>query len=292
MEGNEKDRLYKLSQQSITAPISGLIAQCYGVLKANWQEPNKLELPEFTDLFHRVCIGADGITMLVWDNVTEKYYSTHIPLINIASIREHPQKEQVQIVIGGPIYDINFQLKFHLEEQGTAEDLFARTEEIRQLIESGWSNVDRRYAVPVLHISPYDLCAIANLYEISYRLSWFVMFMLDYKSPYNLVRSFGVTLCNKYDIPALGLFFNQSLQLFATLIIQSGDVELFKRYIVRGYADFHQQIPNEQIKAFTKDMYNSHGMEVPDLDSLALLDMSQHVEVRFLVLTSVYMNAV
>mgnify|MGYP003571250390 CR=1 FL=1 len=292
MEDKDKERLYKLSQEVIKTPLSGLIAQCYGVLKANWNDAAEFDIKTFADLFHIICVGTEGIIMLMWDDTTDKYYSIHVPIVNIAFIGERPAPESENLVIGGPLYDINFQFHLNVVEQGTAEDLYDRTQDTRDLITSGWSTVDRRYAIPVLHISPYDLCAISNLYEITYRLSWFTLFMLDYKSPYNLVRAFGITFCHKTDILTMSLFFNQSLQLFATLVNQPEDMEPFKRYIVRGYVNFHQQKPDDKMTSFVRNMYSTNGVAVPDMDNLTLLDTSQSTEVRFLIMTTAYMEGV
>lgn len=287
---DDKERLGDLSQQTIQVPLSGLIAQCYGTFKAN-TDPDEFSLDIFTDIFHRVCIGMDGIILLMWDDETDRYYSIHIPKIEIFDITERAQPPNTGLMeLGGPIFDVSFKVYRKVDIQGNAEDLFHRSTDIRQLIEEGWENVNRQFAIPTNHITPFDLCALANLHELTYRLTWFIEFMLDYKSPFNLVRTIGATAVDKGDILAMSLFFNQSLQLFATLIKQPQDMEPYKRYIVRGYADFHQRSVDNKFKSFVKEMYVKHGAPEPNTEFLTTIETAYQPDVMFLTLTTVYLN--
>ena len=292
MENEDRERLYKVAQNVVQAPLSGLIAQCYLTLKANRREPGELSLVEFTQVFHQVCIGLEGVIFLMWDDETERYYSIHVPAVQIFKITEKPQPEENYgvINIGGPICDISLQVRMNVVEQGTAEELFDRTEDTRTLIQESWKAINRQYAVPTNHITPYDLCAFSNLYEITYRLTWFIIFMLNYKSPYNFVQTMGAALVDKYDFMSMSLFFNQSLQLFATMIRQPGDMEPFKQYIVKGYADYHLEKPDDKLKKFVADMYSGHGFPVPDMEPMTVINSAEQPNVSFMVATPVFVG--
>ena len=200
-----------------------------------------------------------------------------------------------------PIFKVTAKFNTTIERIITKEELQLIGRNLENNIRSGWEIIDRRIAVPAMNISVYDLCAGINLAQFMNRLSWWEIFMLDYKSPYKMARLDNFTLINKWDLYPTAMHISRAIETIARVVKQPDDPDQNKCYLSKGFTNFNVvgksrgaikgfDASVRKIKRQVVDIYKNEFQEYVDTEDLAIITNVQPPQLNLTVFTTAYMG--
>lgn len=303
MDDATKRRLKNLSNQCVHLPVITLISQLYTLTEQNWDAINdghEFSVQKFEEMFQFQVLQSP-VQILFYDEETQSFFVSTIPRVKIQQIKAVPLDDEGELLSA---YEVDILADQSIEYRGSAEVLFEIAEEIRWYIQAGWERVREHHLFqdagstirPCGNVSPFDLVACANFFEISQRTLWFVAALLHAKSPYSQYIMPTKAIVDRYDIMAMNLFVNTCLRVYANAIKPPNDFTPFRRYIANGTPIFNEiRIDKrsweaiQRAKKLVESVGGSFSNKLPDynLNDLRIIDMTKPPELFIDILTNI-----
>lgn len=215
-------RIADLGKRVAKIPVLSLVSRCYQLVNTNIDDGMKpwWNIQTFQNMFTEIVLPEGlPIPLIAYDEVEKIFFYVFATKVDIHNI-EFLDDENRDIY---PTYNVTATIHHKREFIGDELHFYQHHEyrEFHEKIKQGWDMLrilypDGQLTVPFdRKISPFDICQVMNLVNITYRLMQFSLwvsgsFMSEY--PIEIV---GAQIMNKYALFSMDLLISMSMQSFA-----------------------------------------------------------------------------
>lgn len=214
-------RIAELGKRVAKLPVLSLVSRCYQLINANIDNGMKpyWNIQTFQNMFTEIVVPNDlPIPLIAYDEVEKVFFYVFVTNVDIHSI-EFLDDENRNVY---PTYNVTATIRHKREFIGD-ELYFYQHKEYREFydkIKQGWDMLrilfpDGRLTVPFdRKVSPFDICQVMNLVNISYRLMQFSLWCAgSFISEYP-IEIMGAQVVNKYTLLSMDLLLSMSMTAF------------------------------------------------------------------------------
>lgn len=215
-------RIAELGKRVARLPVLTLISRCYQLVNANIDSGMKpyWNIQTFQNMFTEIVLPENlPIPLVAYDEVQKVFFMVRVTKVDIHNI-EFLDDENRDIY---PTYQVTANISHQRQFIGDELHFYKQHEyrEFHERIKQGWDMLrmlfpDGSLTVPFdRKISPFDICSVMNLVNITYRLMQFSIwfsgsFLADYP-----IEIMGTQVVNRYTLLSMDLMLSMSMQPFA-----------------------------------------------------------------------------